>query len=49
MYCDNLQQLLDNPDLLQSKGVKFDSEFNKFTYFKAFEPGFPPCIAHDLF
>lgn len=40
---------LQNDNVSEVKGVKFDSVFNSLAFFHVCQPGLPPCIGHDLF
>lgn len=46
-YREHVQRLEDGS--VQSGGIKFDSLFNKLSFFHVCKPGLPPCIGHDLF
>lgn len=41
--------IADDATLSHSKGIKFESHFNKLNFFHVSNPGLPPCLGHDLF
>lgn len=42
-------EYIDQNELGDFKGVKFNSIFNELQYYNVCKPGLPPCIGHDLF
>lgn len=36
-------------NLVSSRGIKFDSVFNRLDFYHVCQPGLPPCLGHDLF
>lgn len=46
---EDVQYLERNPFIRLSKGIKFNSWFNKLEFFLVCKAGLPPCLGHDLF
>ena len=46
---DTSVNLKANSNQTHVQGIKFSSPFNSLLYYHVFNPGLPPCIAHDLF
>lgn len=36
-------------NFVSSRGIKFDSVFNRLDFYHVCQPGLPPCLGHDLF
>lgn len=49
MQYDFSVSIVENSGLNNHRGVKENSIFNELEHFKVCDPGFPPCIGHDLF
>lgn len=41
--------LVEQNNLSNHMGIKFNSLFNELQYFHVCQPGLPPCIGHDIF
>lgn len=42
-------EFIDENEVADYKGVKFNSLFNELQHYNVCQPGLPPCIGHDLF
>lgn len=45
----DLQKIVDNPSCIPYRGVKSKCIFDELQYFRMFDLGAAPCVAHDLF